>query len=69
MISQSDFTNWEADGVTKAFKTSIAEAVQMVKEDLAMQAGLNPPEDNFKRGYIRALLDTLAFRLEIEDDN
>lgn len=69
MISQSDFTTWLADGVTKAFRESVASHIERVKEDLAFQAGLNSTEDNFKRGYIRALFDVLAFHVdEVVDD-
>lgn len=64
VISQSDFDNWNADEVTKAFRLAIADQIQQAKETLANQAGLIPTEDNFLRGYIRAMFDVLEFRID-----
>ena len=73
VLSRSDFDNWQADPVTKVFKLAIAEAIQQAKETLAQSAGLVSTEDNFLRGYIRAMFDTLEFRIddlrEVDDDN
>lgn len=60
-ISQSDFSNWLGDPVTKAYKIALAEGIGQVKEVLATSAGLDPNEDNFRRGYITALNDALQF--------
>ncbi len=62
-ISQNDFNNWLADPVTKAFKVAVAENVGRVKEVLATSAGLDSVEDNFRRGYITGLQDTLEFQI------
>ena len=69
VISQNDFETWKADPVTKAFMIALADAVEAVKEDLAASAGLDSADDNFKRGYIRANMDALLFRVEDIDGN
>ena len=63
VISQSDFSNWLIDPVTKAYKVAVAENIGRVKEVLATSAGLDSVEDNFRRGYITALQDALEFRI------
>lgn len=63
-LSQSDFDNWKADGVTKAFFIALAEQVGRTKEVLAQQAGLDSAQDNFYRGYIGAFQDALQFRVD-----
>ena len=63
-LTRSDFDNWSQDSVTKAFKLAIAEQIQQAKETLAQSAGLIPNEDNFLRGYIRAMFDVLEFRID-----
>lgn len=64
VISQSDFSNWLIDPVTKAYKVAVAENIGRVKEVLATSAGLDSVEDNFRRGYITALQDALEFRID-----
>ncbi len=68
-LSLSDFELWKTEPVTKAFYLAMAEAIEKVKEDLSLSAGLDSNEDNFKRGYIRAMFDAIEFRVEDEDDN
>ena len=63
-LSRSDFDNWSQDPVTRAFKLAIGEQIQQSKEILSNTAGLNSGEDNFLRGYIRALFDVLEFRVD-----
>ncbi len=64
LITASEYSDWASNPVTKAFKLAIAESIARVKENLAVSAGLDPNEDNFFRGYIRAMYDTLDFRVE-----
>lgn len=62
--TRSDFDNWRQDSVTKAFYLAIAEQIGQVKETLSYTAGLNANDDNYHRGYIRAMHDVLEFRIE-----
>ena len=67
-ISRSDFDIWSADQVTKAYKIALAEGIGQIKELLATSAGLDPNEDNFRRGYITGLSDALNFSiLDLEE--
>ena len=67
-ISRSDFDNWIADSVTKAYKIALAEGISQIKEVLATSAGLDTNEDNFRRGYITGLSDALNFSItDLED--
>lgn len=68
-ISQSDFDTWKAEPTTRAFYQALAEQIGRVKELLAQSAGLEPTEDNFRRGYITALQDALLFSVEEANDD
>lgn len=68
-ISQNDFDTWKAEPTTRAFYQALAEQIGRVKELLAQSAGLEPTEDNFRRGYITALQDTLLFSVEEANDD
>lgn len=60
VISASDFSNWMADPVTKAFFAAINERVEAAKEVLATSAGIDPASDNMYRGLIlghRGIMD------------
>ena len=63
IVSQSDFSNWLQDHVTKAYKIALAEGIGQIKEVLSTSAGLDQNEDNFRRGYITALQDALNFSI------
>jgi len=69
VISQSDFDTWKAEPTTRAFYHALADQIGRVKEFLADSAGLDPNEDNFRRGYIRALQDALLFSVEEANDD
>lgn len=64
ILTRSDFENWRQDPVTKAFYLAFAEQIGQVKEHLSSVAGLNPNDDNYFRGYIKAMQDALEFRIE-----
>ena len=64
LISKSDFDVWSGDPVTKAYKLAIVEAIQQIKEALAQSAGLDQNEDNFRRGYVCAMMDVLDFKID-----
>ena len=64
VISQTDFDLWFSDPITKSYKLALVDRIGQVKELLATTAGLDSNEDNFRRGYVQALLDALDFRLD-----
>lgn len=64
IVTASDYNDWKANPVTKAFMLAVAEQIGMLKEDLISSAGLNQNEDNFKRGYATALGDVMQFRID-----
>ena len=68
-ISQSDFENWKADIVTKAFFQACQQRVEDAKNILATQAGINSNEDNLIRGFIRAYQEMQEFRVEDTEDD
>ncbi len=60
----SDFINWKQDPVTKAFYLAMMERIAEAKDVLSMQAGFNSVEDSYYRGFIRAYLEALEFRID-----
>jgi len=64
IITKSDFDNWKADPVTKAFMFAINERIEESKDVLSVQAGINPNEDNYLRGFIQAYREIQDFRVE-----
>lgn len=69
VISQTDFENWKADAVTKAFFIAAQDRVEQAKEVLSVQAGMDTVQDNLLRGIILAYREMQDFRVEDEDDN
>ena len=69
VISTSDFSNWKQDGVTEAVMTALFNRVELCKEHLAVNAGLDSNEDNRIRGYIQALRDMLQISFDdVQED-
>lgn len=68
MISTSDFENWKADHVTKAFMDAAEDRVEEAKELLATSAGMDSLNDNYLRGFIQAYREIQDFRVENLDD-
>ncbi|MDE2000888.1 MAG: hypothetical protein KGI52_18400 [Burkholderiales bacterium] len=66
-LTRSDFENWKADPVTKAFFYACQERIEDAKNILANQAGINSVEDNLLRGFIRAYQEMQEFRVEDEE--
>lgn len=62
--SQSDFENWKADSVTKAFFNAAQERVEDAKDILSVQAGLDASQDNYIRGLIQAYREIQDFRID-----
>ena len=63
-VSKEDFITWKEDPVTKAFYEACADRSLDAKEILAAQAGLDPANDNFYRGFIYAYNEIFDFRVE-----
>jgi len=63
-ISPSDFDNWKADPVTKAFFTACYERVEDAKEILSTTAGTDQVTDNYLRGFIQAYREIPQFRMD-----
>ena len=64
ILTASDFANWKQDPVTKAFFLAMYERITEAKDVLAIQAGFNSVEDSYYRGFIRAYLEALEFRVD-----
>jgi len=63
-VSLSDWKDWQANPVTKAFYQAAIERIEDAKEVLSTQAGLELSEDNFLRGFIRAYREMFDFRID-----
>lgn len=66
-ITKEDFLEWKELDVTKAFFAAAAERVEDAKEILANEAGKDPDNDNFFRGFIYAYNEMRDFRVEDEE--
>lgn len=62
--SRNDFEAWKGDFVTKAFLQAAQERIEDAKELLAVQAGINPEQDNYVRGLIQAYREIQNFHIE-----
>lgn len=63
-ITKDDFQLWKSEPVTEAFLEACQERIEEAKEILSVEAGMNPEQDNFYRGFIRAYREMLEFRFE-----
>lgn len=73
VISKLDFQQWKDHLVTKGYFDACNLRIEDAKEILSNEAGLDPIQDSFMRGFIRAYREMLDFRLEdttlsVEDD-
>jgi len=64
MISKSEWSDWKANNVTRAFFAAAEERVEDAKDVLADSAGQDSDLDNFYRGFIRAYREMQDFRIE-----
>lgn len=64
MITYQDWLDWRQLPVTKAFYEACIERITEAKDVLAMSAGQDPIQDNMYRGFIRAYLEMLEFRVD-----
>lgn len=67
-ISKLEFQQWKEHPVTKAYFEASNVRIEDAKEILAVQAGMNPDEDNFFRGFIRAYREMLDFTIDFYED-
>lgn len=66
MINKQDFLKWKEDPITRAFYEVINERIDDAKDILSYNAGQDPINDSFYRGFIYAYREFLEFK--IEDD-
>jgi len=66
MITKQDFLKWKEDSITRAFYEVIHDRIEDAKDILSYQAGNDPLQDNFYRGFIYAYREFLEFK--VEDD-
>jgi len=64
-ISKDDFLDWINNPVTQAVMYGIQERIQEAKGTLAGTAGINPLEDRYICGMIRAFGEVLT--IEVDD--
>ena len=64
LVTESDFQNWKADQVTKAFMESVNIRIEEAKDTLAEQAGLDSATDNYLRGFIRGQREILEVTID-----
>jgi len=67
-ITKEQFVSWKEDPVTIAFFQASQERVEDAKDILANEAGKDPDNDNFFRGFIYAYNEMKDFRVETEDE-
>jgi len=69
-ISKEEWVQWKDSIVTRGFFQAMNERIEDCKDILAVSAGLNPDEDNFYRGFIRAYSEALDFKIDdMEGEN
>ena len=67
MISKSELQEWKAHPVTEVFFNALLEMEQAVTEQLIGNVGESNQTDDWYRGYIFALRDTLRVDLLEEE--
>jgi hypothetical protein len=64
MLSKDDFQSWKGNEVTYAFMLSMHQRVQDLKETLAGTAGVDPLQDRFICGMIRAFSEVIHVEVD-----
>lgn len=68
-ITKSEWDEWQFNDITKAFYHACQERQEDAIDLLVSSAGIDPPTDNFYRGFIAAFKEMQNFRVEdIVDD-
>lgn len=72
MISKEDYTDWKKHPVTNALFAGMLDRINDAAKELAGSAGIDPLEDRFKCGMIRAFQEVMSIEydeLEGASDN
>ncbi len=69
LITRSEFDLWKSNPVTKEFLQALQERIDEMAQLLVQSAGISPTDDNFNRGYIRALFDISQFEVNFDEEN
>jgi len=64
VISYDDYVLWKNDPMTIAWMEACQQRLEDAKDILSEQAGIDPPNDNFYRGFIRAYAEMQDFKVE-----
>lgn len=68
MVSKSDFDNWKADPVTKAYFGAIVDRIDEAKEILSYSAGTDSLYDKHLVGMLQAFREMLDIKVTDEAD-
>ena len=63
-MSKDEFVMWKQHPVTKLFFSAILENVEGLKQELAVEAGIDPLQDRTKVGAIKAFTDILTVQAD-----
>ena len=66
LVTKEDFQTWKEDSVTKAFFEAANVRVEEAKEILSYEAGKEPENDIFWRGFIYAYREMQEFHISEE---
>ncbi len=64
MINQSDFNDWKAQPVTRAFFLAAQERIEECKDVLSYSAGTDQAQDRLLVGLITAYREIIEFRVD-----
>lgn len=64
MITKDEFLDWKRSPVTIAIFSSMVERINDGAKELAGSAGVNPLEDRFKCGMIRAYQEVMSVEFD-----
>lgn len=63
-VTKNEFLEWKSSYVTKQFLEAIQNRIEETKEILAISAGLEPDNDRYLVGMIRAFNEVLDVSVE-----
>lgn len=63
-LSKADFDDWQAHPITKSYMVSVYKRIEDLKGSLAGGAGLDPSNDRFVCGMIRAFSEVLNVEVD-----
>lgn len=68
MSFKESFVLWKRDPITKAMFESMDQRLDLLKEELAVSAGIDPLQDRYRAGYIQAIRDFSDIDLVDKED-